>query len=64
VAESDNVKMPDNVDNVANATTFSRNSVDYGSQRRPKTPKTPVTANSKKKFDLEGSIFIEAPFKF
>ena len=55
--------MADNVDNASNGTSFVRQSADTGSMRRPKTPKTPVSASSnKKKFDIDGSFSILSPF--
>ena len=57
--------MADNVDNASNGTSFVRQSADTGSMRRPKTPKTPMSASSnKKKFDIDGSFSILSPFRY
>ena len=50
--------MPDNVDNITIATS-NRTKVDVETyQKTPRTPKTPLSAKSKKMFDLEGSNFM------
>ena len=50
--------MPDNDDNITIATS-NRTKVDVETyQKTPRTPKTPLSAKSKKMFDLEGSNFM------